>query len=130
MPTEKPGGPQTSEDPPRKAEEDSFKNDQQADGLLLETNCLENCAFLDAGPRGQQKRIGDDMAESGRPALIRQRLTEAKLQQEQVATQLKLPPPADEGPATSEARRWALETDFDARSTEIRRVSVLSILIP
>ena len=58
--------------------------------------------------------------EAGRPALIRQRLTEAKLQQEEVATQLKLPPPADEGPATSEARRWALETDFDALSTEIK----------
>jgi potassium efflux system protein len=57
---------------------------------------------------------------AGRPALIRQRLTEAKLKQEEVATQLKLPPPADEGPATSEARRWALETDFDALSTEIK----------
>ena len=57
---------------------------------------------------------------AGRPALIRQRLTEAKLQQEEVATQLKLPPPADEGPTTSEARRWALETDLDALGTEIK----------
>ena len=60
--------------------------------------------------------------EAGRPALIRQRLTEAKQQQEEVATQLKLPPPAGEDPATSEARRWALETDVDALSTEIKRL--------
>ncbi len=60
--------------------------------------------------------------EAARPALIRQRLTEAKLQQEEVATQLQLPPPADEGPATSEARRWALETGSDALSAEIKQL--------
>ena len=74
-------------------------------------------AAVDAKRSDFEKRLEE---EAGRPALIRQRLTEAKLQQEQVATQLKLPPPADEGPATSEARRWALETGFDALSTEIK----------
>ena len=76
-------------------------------------------AAVDARRADFEQRLEE---EAGRPALIRQRLTEAKLQQEEVATQLKLPPPADEGPATSEARRWALETDFDALSTEIKRL--------
>ncbi|MCG6860233.1 MAG: mechanosensitive ion channel [Chromatiaceae bacterium] len=58
--------------------------------------------------------------EAGRPALIRERLTEAREQLEDVAAQLKLPPPADVGPTTAEARRWALETRFDALSTEIK----------
>ena len=74
-------------------------------------------AAVDARRADFEKRLEE---EAGRPALIRQRLTEAKLQQEEVAAQLKLPPPADEGPATSEARRWALETRFDALSTEIK----------
>lgn len=74
-------------------------------------------AAVDARRADFGKRLEE---EAGRPALIRQRLTEAKPQQEEVATQLKLPPPADEGPATSEARRWALETGFDALSTEIK----------
>jgi hypothetical protein len=48
--------------------------------------------------------------EAGRPALIRQRLTEAKQQQEEVATQLKIPPSADTDPEKADAKRWVLET--------------------
>jgi hypothetical protein len=33
---------------------------------------------------------------------------------------VKLPPPADEGPVTSEARRWVMETESDVLSTEIK----------
>ena len=63
-------------------------------------------AAADARRVELEKRLDE---ETDRPTLIRQRLTEAKQQQEEVATQLKLPPPAGEGPATSAARRWALE---------------------
>ena len=76
-------------------------------------------AAVDARRADFEQRLEE---EAGRPALIRQRLTEAKLKQEEVATQLKLPPPAGRGPATSEAGRWVLETEFDALSTEIKRL--------
>jgi potassium efflux system protein len=74
-------------------------------------------AAVDAKRSDLERRLE---GEAGRPAWIRQRLTEAKLQQEEVATQLKLPSPADEGPATSEARRWALETGLYSLSSEIK----------
>ena len=74
---------------------------------------------MDARRADFEQRIEE---EAGRPALIRQRLTEAKLKQEEVARQLKVPPPASEGPVTSEARRWALETESDALSTEIKQL--------
>ena len=41
-------------------------------------------------------------------------------QQDEVATQLKLPAPADEGPEKTEARRWELETRYEALSAEIK----------
>jgi len=63
-------------------------------------------AAVDARPADFDKRMEE---EAGRAAPIRQRLTEAKAQQEEVATQLNLPTPADDGPATSEARRWTLD---------------------
>ena len=47
-------------------------------------------AAVDARRADFEQRLEE---EAGRPALIRQRLTEAKLKQEEVATQLKLPPP-------------------------------------
>jgi len=58
--------------------------------------------------------------ETDRPALIRQRLSEAKEQQTDIAAQLTQPPPAGEGPATAEARRWAMESRQRALSAEIR----------
>jgi len=53
-------------------------------------------AAVDARRADFEQRLEE---EAGRPALIRQRLTEAKLQQKEVATQLKLPPPAHEAMA-------------------------------
>ena len=58
--------------------------------------------------------------EAGRSAVILQRLTEAKSEQEEVSAQLRLPPPSSEGPATLDGRRWVLETRFDALSAEIK----------
>jgi potassium efflux system protein len=55
----------------------------------------------------------------GRPTLIAQRFSEAKRKQEETSVQLKLPPAADEGPKSSEARRWVLETRYHALSVEI-----------
>jgi hypothetical protein len=57
--------------------------------------------------------------EAGRPALIRQRLVEAKTQQDEIALQLKLPPGGDQGPAKAEAARWELETRSQALRAEI-----------
>ncbi len=76
-------------------------------------------AAVDARRADFEKRLEE---ETGRPALIRRRLTEAQEQQEDIAAQIKLPPPANVGPVTAEARRWALETGADALSTEIKRL--------
>jgi potassium efflux system protein len=72
---------------------------------------------VDARSSDFGKRLDE---EAGRPALIRQRLTQAKDQQSEVAAQLKLPSPADEGPTKAEARRWVLETGYEALSAEIQ----------
>jgi len=72
---------------------------------------------VDAKRADMEKRLE---SEADRPKLISGRLTEAKQQQEEVITQQKLPPPADEGPATTEARRWVLETRYRALSAEIK----------
>ena len=76
-------------------------------------------AAVDARRADFEQRLAE---EAGRPALIRQRLTEAKQRQAALATQLQLPSPTDQGPANSEARRWALETESDALSTEIKQL--------
>ena len=60
------------------------------------------------------------LAQTDRPALVRQRLTEAKQRQEELADELKLPPPAGELPALTEAKRWASETQSLALGAEIR----------
>jgi len=72
-------------------------------------------AAVDARRGDFAKRLEE---EAGRPALIRQRLTELKEQQDEIAAQLKLTPPANEGPATVEARRWVHETGYEALSAE------------
>ncbi len=64
-----------------------------------------------------QKRLEE---EAGRPARIQQRLIEAREEQEDVAALISLPPQPGEGPETAEARRWALQTRFDAISSEIK----------
>jgi potassium efflux system protein len=84
--------------------------------LLLEKEKAD-LAAVDARSSDFGKRLEE---EAGRPALIRQRLTQAKDQQSEVAAQLKLPSPADEGPTKAEARRWVLETGYEALSAEIQ----------
>jgi hypothetical protein len=74
-------------------------------------------AAVDARRADFAKRLDD---EANRPAQVRQRLAEAKTEQDEVATQLKLPAPADEGPEKTEARRWDLETRYEALSAEIK----------
>ena len=74
-------------------------------------------AAVDARRADAEKRLEE---EARRPVLIRERLTQAKQEQEAVALQLKLPAPADEGPTTVEAKRWELETRYQALSTEIQ----------
>jgi potassium efflux system protein len=54
-----------------------------------------------------------------RPEMIRQRLSEARDQREEISAQLELSVRSDEGPVTAEARRWALETGLDKLSAEI-----------
>ena len=74
-------------------------------------------AAADAERADFKKRLREEVS---RPVLIRQRLTEAKSEQEEVAAQFKLAPPADEGPALTEARRWVLETRHQMLSSEIK----------
>ncbi len=57
--------------------------------------------------------------EATRPDTVRLRVTEAKKIQDQVDSDLKVPPPDNELPALTEARRWALETQRSAVSAEI-----------
>jgi potassium efflux system protein len=60
------------------------------------------------------------LAQADRPGLVRQRLTEAKQRQEELADELKLPTPAGELPVLTEAKRWAAETQATALSAEIK----------
>jgi potassium efflux system protein len=85
----------------------------------LEQRLLEEKASLaDAQARRLEleKRL---KAEASGPSMIRQRLGQAKQEQEETAAQLKLPPTAGEGPATAEARRWVLETRSAALAAEM-----------
>jgi potassium efflux system protein len=74
-------------------------------------------AAADAERADFKKRLRE---EADRPVLIRQRLTEAKREQEEVAAQIKLAPPADESSALTQARRWVLETRGEMLSSEIK----------
>ena len=76
-----------------------------------------------AAARAQGSDADNRLAElSARPSLIRKRLPLAGEQQEELATQLKLPPPDGEDPATSQARQWVLETRFQQLNAEIKRL--------
>ena len=87
---------------------------RQLESLLQKEKA--DLAAVDARSADFTKWLDD---EANRPAQVRQRLAEAKQQQDEVATRLKLPPPADEGPEQAEARRWELETRYEALSAEI-----------
>ncbi len=54
------------------------------------------------------------------PSNIRDRLTAAKQNQEQIAKDIKLPSKEGESPAVSEARRWLLQAQSRALSAEIK----------
>jgi potassium efflux system protein len=76
-----------------------------------------------AAVRAQRSEADNRLAElSARPPVIRQRLPLARQQQEELATQLKLPPPDGEDPAISQARRWELESRFQRLNAEIKRL--------
>ena len=81
-------------------------------------------AAVDARSADFAKRLDE---EANRPAQVRQRLAEAKTEQDEIATQLKLPPPADQGPEQVEARRWELETRYEALSAEIKMLDQESL---
>ncbi len=74
-------------------------------------------AAVDARRADLERRL---TYQQNRPAIISQRLAEAKQQQEETAAALGLPPEADAGPLLSQARRWVLGTRYVALSTEIR----------
>ena len=76
-----------------------------------------------AAVRAQSSEADNRLAElSARPPLIRQRLPLARTQQEEVVTQLKLPPPNGEDPAISEARQWELESQSQKLNGEIKKL--------
>jgi potassium efflux system protein len=56
----------------------------------------------------------------GRPTAINQRLAEATEQREAVAARLQLPPAEGASPVVIQAQRWALETEYQSLSTEIK----------
>ena len=76
-----------------------------------------NLAAVDARRADFERRL---TYQRNRPATISQRLAEAKQQQEKIAATLGLPPVADTRPTLRLARRWVLETQYAALSTEIR----------
>ena len=57
--------------------------------------------------------------EADRPAAIRERLTEAQSQKVQSESELATPPPADELPQLTQARKWLLESKLETLRTEI-----------
>jgi len=58
--------------------------------------------------------------EAGRPAAIRQRLTEARQSQAQIDSQLKKAAPVDELPMLTEARQWSQTAQLRALSAELK----------
>ena len=79
---------------------------QKADVAALETRLAE-----------LQKGVAET---TGRPAALRQRLAEAKREAEKAAEDRKAPPPPDETPTMSEARRWLLDAQSAALAAELR----------
>ena len=59
-------------------------------------------------------------SEAGRPSAVRARLTAIAKRQEELAIESKLPAPADELPALTEARRWVQASEEHALTGESR----------
>ncbi len=77
-------------------------------------------AVLDAKLLDVEQRLQENAA---RPSIIRQRLPEAKQQQDEVYSELKLPQATDVDAATSQARRWVLESRIQLLSAEINMLN-------
>jgi len=58
-------------------------------------------------------------SEADRPTTARQRLTDIAKRQEELATESKLPAPADELPALTKARHWVQESEVQALNAEL-----------
>ena len=76
---------------------------------------LQDAKLLDVELRLQE--------EAGRPAIIRQRLPEAKQQLEDAYSELKQPQSTKDDAATSQARRWVLESRVQRLSAEINMLN-------
>ena len=84
-----------------------------------------------AAARTQRSDANNQVRElSARPGLIGQRLPLVRKQQEELATQLGLPPQEGEDPATTEAREWVLESRLQALNAEIRRLDQELLSLP
>ena len=76
-----------------------------------------------AAIRAQRTDADNRLAEqSARPSLIRQRLPQARKQQEELATLLKLPPPEGEDATIRQARQWELDSRLQALNAEIQKL--------
>ncbi|MBT8130398.1 MAG: mechanosensitive ion channel [Gammaproteobacteria bacterium] len=93
-------------------------NLQEIEQLLQQEKAelaLQDAKLLDVELRLQE--------ETGRPAIIRQRLPEAKQQLEDVYSELKQLQPTKDDAATSQARRWVLESRVQQLSAEINMLN-------
>lgn len=61
-------------------------------------------------------------AEAGRPDVIRQQLTKNRQRNEDIAIALKLPVPAEEQTALTQAKRWSLQSEALALNAEIQEL--------
>ena len=87
---------------------------QQLEQILQKEKA--DLAAAEAGLADIENRLRET---EGRPTLIAQLFSEAKRKQEETSVQLKLPPPADEGPKSTEAW-WCLKvTTYHSLSAEI-----------
>ncbi|HFD80740.1 MAG TPA: mechanosensitive ion channel [Gammaproteobacteria bacterium] len=76
-----------------------------------------NQAAVEAKLAELEEQLAD---QTDRPKAVRDRLSEARQLQEEIARKLKQPAPAGESPALAEARRWNLQTHWQALNSEIR----------
>jgi len=77
-------------------------------------------AVQDAKLLEAEQRLEENAA---RPSIIRQRIPEAKQQQDEVYSELKLPQASDEDAAASQARRWVLESRLQLLSAEVNMLN-------
>ena len=103
--------------------EDSFIRNlpgtlQEIEQLLQQEK--SELAVLDAKLQDLEQRIGEN---KGRPAIVRQRLPEARHLQDEVYNELKQPQTTGVDAATSQAGRWLLESRTQLLSAEINMLN-------